>query len=184
MGLFSKALDKLKRLLLGSKPEPKRCLVCVGVNNNPRIATYAAYLEYGWTQTVTVPQVGWLNHHGASGIRPGSKLVMLPRPTFATTVRKNTPKWQKIARNAMKRQMPRYQPDDILTLLGTVATDDIKTQIATAEGMPRRKPLTLAIYAAMASGHDVAGLNNTTTDKPLVHTGAFLGSISWEIREE
>ena len=63
-------------------------------------------------------------------------------------------------------------------------TGTAKTQIATADGMAPRKSATLAIYSAEMdmTGHSASGTAGMTRTQPLVKTGAYLGSIDFEIR--
>lgn len=196
MGLLSQCIDRLKHWLGfgsggaegagGRAPDASADVplwVMAGINNNPRVATYAAYVEYGWVQTVTARQTAYFTALGVAPVKTGTKLVNPPRPFFRQTIADNADKWATVARNAVRRQLPHYDQRNVLEIVGIVMADDIRAMIASGEGMARRSPLTLAIYAALAErgGHSTGGLNNTTTDKPLVNTGTMLGSITYQI---
>ena len=157
--------------------------VRVGVLNNPRVATYATYLERGWVQTVTEAQAGWLNAHGGAGIRPGARLIMVPRPTFATAAQQGKERWRKMAQALARRQSPHIDLEAIATVIGADMQSAVKEIIATGGGFAERRPLTLAIYAAELAG-DNRGAEpgaGMTRAQPLVKTGEFLGSIAFEV---
>ena len=157
--------------------------VRVGVLNNPRVATYATYLERGWVQTVTEAQAHWLNAHGGAGIQPGARLIMVARPTFATAAEQGRERWTKMARALAKRQSPHIDLEAIGAVIGADMQNAVKEIIATGGGFAERRPLTLAIYAAELAGDNRgaepgAGMTRT---QPLVKTGEFLGSIAFEV---
>lgn len=197
MGLISGAIERLRRLLgldrrtggggggsggTGGSGGGATVLVRVGITSET-VAKYAEYLEHGWTQIVTPAQAGWLGAHGVH-VTPGSRLVMVPRPVFARTAAQNREKWTRIVTNIARRQSPRIDPRQIAAFIGEVMRDDVKTQIATADGMAPRKSATLAIYSAEMdmTGHSASGTAGMTRTQPLVKTGAYLGSIDFEIR--
>lgn len=201
MGIISAAIEKLRKMLTkngGSSgggggsavADLDPVWVRVGVLNNPQVATYASYLERGWVQTVTPRQAGWLNANGLTGVRPGARLVLVPRPFIEAAIQNNEDKWRKMASNMIRRQSPNLDLRQVAAFLGARAAEALREQIATANGMERRKASTLEIYAFDYAAHHPNGrprgssVNNTETDKPLVRTGRLLGSISFTLGDD
>lgn len=181
-------IDRLRRLLTGGGGNASTAsggvTVYVGLTD-AEIARYAEYLEFGWSQMVDAArQAGYLNSRGLR-VKPGSILVCPPRPSFGMAAEKNRDKWRRITQNMARAQMPNLNIRQIAAMLGQVARDDVKTQIATAEGMPPRSPATLVLYAheMASSGHSASGTAGMTQTKPLVKTGAMLGHVDFEIRD-
>lgn len=162
-------------------------------NDGTPISEIATYLENGWTQTVTQRQAGWFRAQGHP-LREGSTLTLPARPSFHQTFERNSEKWEKLGRNALKKSADAFAQDPegvgtaTLTLVAQVAQEDLKETILTnghGEFAPRA-PLTMAMYSQSMRGHRSGGANhdptnNTETDKALVHTGKFLHSIIYEI---
>lgn len=181
-------IDRLRRLLTGGSGSASTAsggvTVYVGLTD-AEIARYAEYLEFGWSQMVDAArQSGYLNSRGLR-VKPGSILVCPPRPSFGMAAEKNRDKWRRVTQNMARAQMPNLNIRQIAAMLGQVARDDVKTQIATAEGMPPRSPATLVLYAheMASSGHSASGTAGMTQTKPLVKTGAMLGHVDFEIRD-
>lgn len=179
------AIEKLKKKLESQLVKGQH--VNVGVNNNSEIATYATYLEYGWVQTVTARQEAFFRAtiDPKNAPHTGSTLVMPARPTFHSTVLANSNKWVNIARFTMKNTQGPYNSAVILATVGAVAMSDIKATIAqggnTKQTFAERSDLTMLMlqYRAETTGHKAGG--NTATRKPLVLTGNFLNSITYQI---
>lgn len=179
------AIEKLKKKLESQLVKGQH--VNVGVNNNSEIATYATYLEYGWVQTVTARQEAFFRATIGPKNAPhtGSTLVMPARPTFHSTVLANANKWANIARYTMKNTQGPYNSAVILATVGAVAMSDIKATIATGgnanQTFAERSDLTMLMlqHRAESTGHKAGG--NTATRKPLVLTGHFLNSITYQI---
>lgn len=179
------AIEKLKKKLTSQLKDGQH--VNVGVNNNSEIATYATYLEYGWIQTVTPRQeaffratIGPYNVPSA-----GSTLVMPARPTFHSTVMLCAKQWVSLASYVIHNTKGPYKSSTVLATVGSVAMSDIKRTIAyggnPTETFAPRSPLTMRMleYKAKSTGHKAGG--NTATTKPLVLTGHFLNSITYQI---
>ena len=190
--IITRCIDRLRRMLSGGSGGggggggnggQQPITAYVGITD-AQIARYAEYLEMGWAQVVTPAQAGWLHAHGVHK-QPGTVLVMPPRPSFGVAAERNRERWRRIAQNMARRQMPHLDVRAIAVMVGQVARDDVKTQIATADGMPPRSPATLVLYAheMASSGHSASGTAGMTGTKPLVKTGAFLAHVDFEIRD-
>lgn len=185
-GIVQRCIDRIRRMLNGGRGEGRQPALTVYVGlTDAEVAKYAEYLEAGWSQVVDAAlQAGYLNSRGLR-VKPGSVLVCPPRPSFGMAAEKNREKWRRIAGNLARAQMPALDLRVIAAMLGQVARDDVKTQIATADGMPPRSPATLVLYAheMASSGHSASGTAGMTGTKPLVKTGAFLAHVDFEIRD-
>lgn len=185
-GIVQRCIDRIRRMLNGGRGEGRSPALTVYVGlTDAEVAKYAEYLEAGWSQVVDAAlQAGYLNSRGLR-VKPGSVLVCPPRPSFGMAAEKNREKWRRIAQNLARAQMPTLDLRAIAAMLGQVARDDVKTQIATAYGMPPRSPATLVLYAheMASSGHSASGTAGMTGTKPLVKTGAFLAHVDFEIRD-
>lgn len=188
-GIIQGCIERIRRMLTGGtggtgEAQSRGVTVNVGLTDE-QIAQYAEYLERGWSQVVDAArQAGYLNSRGLR-VRPGTVLVCPPRPSFGMAAEKNREKWRRVAQNLARSQMPNLDVRGIAAMLGQIARDDVKTQIATADGMPPRSPATLVLYAheMAASGHSASGTAGMTQTKPLVKTGAFLGHVDFEIKD-
>lgn len=177
------AIVKLQKKLASQLKDGQR--VNVGVNNNREVATYATYLEYGWTQKVTPKQEAFfratLGHENAPKV--GATLVMPARPTFHSTAAFKAKPWADIV-GAMIRKGS-YSSSTILATVGAVAMSDLKQTIAqggtSEQSFAPRSPLTMRMleYRARSTGHEVGGSSATT--KPLVLSGKFLNSITYQL---
>ena len=152
----------------------------IGITD-PKLAPIATYQEFGWVQRVTAKQHGWL------GAQAGASLVLKPRPFFHSTVMAKHKKWFQIARRApLVMGIP--DTEKLLALVGAEMVADIQQPIkdggneyATFE---ERHPLTMAIYAQRAQGHQTDGTGGISIGKPLFLTGRMFASIHFEIIEE
>lgn len=181
------AIDKLKKKLASQLKDGQH--VNVGVNNNSEVATYATYLEYGWTQRVTSKQAAFfkatLGYENAP--KEGSILVMPARPTFHSTATLRAKPWADIVGAIIRNAKGSYNSSTILTTVGSVAMSDIKQTIAqggtSEQAFAPRSPLTMRMleYRARSTGHAVGG--NSATTKPLVLSGKFLNSITYQIED-
>lgn len=160
--------------------------------NGTAVAEVAKYLEYGWTQSVTLPQRGWLGYHGIH-VKVGSVLTNPPRPFFQMTYKAKKFKWQTMGQNALKglTSDPNLVLNKItqaLTMLGLTAQQDLQETIVNGgvggNSFTLRSPMTLALYGNLMQegGHKTDGTpNQTTTQKPLYKSGLLESSISFEI---
>lgn len=116
-------------------------VVEVGVTD-ASIAEYAQYVEFGWAQRVTPKQSLFLS--GAIGrpvplsnrgrpdfskaaIKPGTALVNPPRPFLRGTLVAEQEKWKGVLKKALRGLQ---DPASALTVLGTVAAQDVQATIA------------------------------------------------------
>lgn len=166
----------------------KRHSALIGITD-PKLATIATYQEFGWVQRVTPKQHGWLGTHAGWDIAPqaGASLVLKPRPFFHSTVMAKHKKWFQIARRApLVMGIP--DTEKLLALVGAEMVADVQQTIkdggneyATFE---ERHPLTMAIYAQRAQGHQTDSTGGISIGKPLFLTGRMFASIHFEIIEE
>lgn len=172
--LVQKAIRDLK-----TKPR-----IEVGVIDDPEIATYGAYQEFGWVQRVTAKQARWFSRQGLGKYAPhvGSSLVLPPRPFMRGTLQAKTAEWEKTASRAI---MATHSVSKGLQILGMTVVSDIKKTLVRggtgAETFEERRPLTMRLYANQAAGHRTDGTGNISVKKPLVKTGALLNSIGFQL---
>ena len=193
--------DRLQKVIQTLSKNPKGRLR-VGVSE-PNIVEYATYLEYGWAQRVTVRQALYLSKalgkpvgNGKNGkpnvraaaVKPGTTLVMQPRPFMRSTVAEKQKEWIKkigvIFSNC-------HDSARTLGLVGKDAVNDIRATIqaggTSRKKFDKRKPMTLELYkqAAKEKGHRIkkGDVSNTNTDKPLMNTGALFDAISFWVEE-
>lgn len=160
----------------------KRHYAKVGISDS-EIATYASYVEFGWTQTVTKAQSYFLKTQiGRFAPPPGATIYNPPRPIFRGTFASEHSKWTKAITKALKNS------DEITALktVGLIAQSDLKATIATGgtskQKFKPRAELTMRMYANQAKGHKTNKTpSNIKTRKPLVLTGAMLNAIGVEI---
>lgn len=152
-------------------------VVFVGILDNPDVATYGMYVEFGWTQRVTAKQQHAFRAWWGINRPIGSVLYNPPRPFMRGTLYAKKTEWRDIAANYLV--MHDWNIINSLAFIGQVATNDVKTTIATAQipgnnvSFPLRSDFTMTAYAARGTGHRVTN-GNITTRKPLVLTGAML----------
>ena len=179
---ISKELEERILKLAKRYDTSKRHHAKVGISDS-EIATYASYVEFGWTQTVTLAQSAYLRAHtNGGGPKPGAVLHNPPRPIFRGTFSAEHSKWAKAITKALKTS-------DELTALktaGLIAQSDLKATIAnggtTKQKFSPRSDLTMKLYANKAHGHKTNSTpGNTKTRKPLVLTGAMLNAIGVEL---
>lgn len=177
-------------------------VVEVGVTD-ASIAEYAQYVEFGWVQRVTPKQSLFLS--GAIGrpvplsdrgrpdfskaaIKPGTALVNPPRPFLRGTLVAEQEKWKGVLKKALQGLQ---DPASALTVLGTVAAQDVQATIAsggtTKEKFQERAPLTMELYAAQSAGRKTGGKKHSSkassaTTQPMVLSGALLHSIAFEVK--
>lgn len=163
--------------------------------NGTSVAEVASYLNYGWMQTVTKEQSGWLGAHGAH-VKVGSTLTMPPRPFFRAAIeakRQDIAKVTEMAK-AVLNNITENTPQKIekaLKLLGTIGVEAVQDAIADGSAgnvsFAIRSPVTMMLYGNMlkTGGHrtDDTPNNSSTTRKPLKKQGILFGSIIYEIED-
>ena len=171
-------------------------VVEVGVTD-ASIAEYAQYVEFGWAQRVTPKQSLFLSGAIERPVplsdrgRPAfSRTALLnpPRPFLRGTLVAEQEKWKGVLKKALQGLQ---DPASALTVLGTVAAQDVQATIAsggtTKEKFQERAPLTMELYAAQSAGRKTGGKNHSSkassaTTQPMVLSGALLHSIAFEVK--
>ena len=163
--------------------------------NGTPVAKVAAYLEYGWTQTVTEKQRGWLAANGIY-VKPSTVLSSPARPFFEATYTANRKKWIELGQSSLKglTNNPNQVHNKItqaLTLLGLTAQQDLQDAIIDGgvggSSFAVRSPMTMALYGNLlrSGNHRTDDTpNQTTRRKPLYKSGILEGSIAFEIVKE
>lgn len=163
--------------------------------NGTPVSKVAAYLEYGWTQTVTAKQRGWLAANGIH-VKPSTVLSSPSRPFFEATYTANRKKWIELGQSYLKglTNNPNQVHNKItqaLTLLGLTAQQDLQDAIidggVCGSSFAVRSPMTMALYGNLlqSGNHRTDGTPNQTTGrKPLYRSGILEGSIAFEIVKE
>lgn len=176
------ACEKLQEKIMAQLSEVTK--VDIGIIDNPEIATYAAYQEYGWVQSVTAKQQGWFGRQLGNGPREGSQLTLPPRPFLRGTMAAEMKKWKHIYTQAF-RTYGTERAADALSMLGIKAAEDIRETLirggTSKETFERRSELTQRLYEKQAEGHNTDGTGNIQGDKPLVKTGALLNAIGYQL---
>lgn len=187
-------LKNLKKL--GEDLEKACRTVCtVGIKdmkgaNGVSTQEYSVYLEYGWVQRVTPKQAGYLR--GVSGVNVpiGATLSNPPRPFFRGTKEAEGEKWLKVLKNAVAY----YQTEDIFTahqkalnMVGLLATQDIQQTLinggTSKMKFAKRSPLTQAILAGRANGHQSDGSGTTASAQAGNLSGMLVKSVGFEIEQ-
>lgn len=163
--------------------------------NGTPVAKIAAYLEYGWTQTVTEKQRGWLAANGIH-VKPSTVLSSPGRPFFEATYTANRKRWIELGQSSLKglTNNPNQVHNKItqaLTLLGLTAQQDLQDAIIDGgvggSSFAVRSPMTMALYGNLlrSGNHKTDDTpNQTTRRKPLYKSGILEGSIAFEIVKE
>lgn len=163
--------------------------------NGTPVAKVAVYLEYGWTQTVTEKQRGWLAANGIH-VKPSTVLSSPARPFFEATYTANRKKWVELGQSSLKglTNNPNQVHNKItqaLTLLGLTAQQDLQDAIIDGgvggSSFAVRSPMTMALYGNLlrSGNHRTDDTpNQTTRRKPLYKSGILEGSIAFEIVKE
>ena len=163
--------------------------------NGTPVAKVAAYLEYGWTQTVTAKQRGWLAANGIH-VKPSTVLSSPSRPFFEATYTANRKRWIELGQSSLKglTNNPNQVHNKItqaLTLLGLTAQQDLQDAIIDGgvggSSFAVRSPMTMALYGNLlqSGNHRTDDTpNQTTRRKPLYKSGILEGSIAFEIVKE
>lgn len=167
--------------------------VVVGIVDNPDIAEYATYNEFGWAQRVTGKQSTFLQKAFGVDVQIGSVLMSPPRPFMRATFEAKNGEWRQTLRNALKKT-GLTDPAQALELVGRQAQVDIQETIRNGgvggHKFPERSPLTLAIYESQdretASGRKrrIESGTGSTRKEPLFRSGKLLGAIGYEVREK
>ncbi len=157
--------------------------VKVGIIDDPQIAEYATYQEYGWVQRVTPKQHGWFSHRVSDPPSIGAALVMPARPFLRASVNAYAQKWANVFARAM--QMTDGNAAASLQMVGQEAVTDVKQTIANG-GTPSdrfapRAPLTMELNSLEAAGHKTDGTGGVSGPKPLFKSGAMLNAVGYAL---
>ena len=165
--------------------------VAVGVVDNPEIATYATYNEYGWVQRVTGKQAAYLRANYGMNLKVGTTLMSPPRPFMRATYAAKIGEWNKILQTMLKGN-GLTDPRKALEIVGRQAQVDIQETIRNGgvDGtkFPERSPMTLAMYEAKdsttSSGRKrkIEADSGSARGKPLFRSGKLFGAIGYEVR--
>ncbi len=98
---------------------------------------------------------------------------VLPRPAMRNTSKAKGKSWSKDVARLVKAN--NYDFAGALTIVGDIASKDIQESIQTYPKDPPNSPSTIA--KKKAEGYN-------PYDQPLVHTGDYLRSISFEVEEK
>lgn len=171
---------------------PHKASVKVGIIDNPEIATYAAYNEFGWVQRTTPKQRHFLAKEFDVHLKEGTVLLNPPRPFLRATASANSDDWGKTFAEALKNLgIKNFQ--QAAKLMARQAQADIQETIRNNgtknEQFPDRSGMTAKIYevkdARTAKGRKRKRERDSgsASEKALVKTGALLSAIGYEIEE-
>ena len=198
--ITTKNAQALRALAETRQPLLKATSFKVGILDNPQVATYAAYNEFGWVQAVTGKQSDYLsyklgydveaNGHKGQPIRPGMTLHSPPRPFLRGTAAAKKEEWRKALEDGIKVLGLKKLPQ-ILENVARQAQVDVQTTIKNngtdKQQFPNRSSLTKKLYglesATTSRGRkrkieDDAG---AARDKALIYSGRLLQSIGYEV---
>lgn len=192
-------LGELNKLMKQIAPRLK---IKVGIIDNPDVAEYAAYNEFGWVQKVTGAQAAYLS--GALGhdvktrgmknapIKPGYTLMSPPRPFLRATARDCADKWHETIKKGVQKLGVTKLPQ-VAEMIGRQAQVDVQETIknngTSKERFPDRSPLTLELYkraeALTASGRKrkMAAGAGATRKKALLNSGVMHKTIGYRIEQ-
>ena len=197
-------LNGLKRLL---NKVPERVTAKVGIIDNPDVARYAVFNEYGWVQRVTgaqslflrgalgqpVPTVGGKPQWSSAAIKPGSTLMSPPRPFLRATARDCSADWQKQARQILEAVGPLGAEQAVLHMARQAQVDvqeTIRNNGTAKEKFPDRSPLTLALYeswdgvSSKGRKRKISGDSGSKRSQALIKTGTLLGAIGYQVEKK
>lgn len=196
-----KNAETLKKLASLSKPAEKGTAFKVGIIDDPEVATYAAYNEFGWVQRVTPKQAVYLsgrlnfsvkqNGFAKAPIKPGMTLSSPPRPFLRGTADAKKEEWRDLIAQGIKtigvQQLPK-----IIELVARQAQADVQETIKNngteKQKFPDRSSLTKKLYeggfATTSSGRSrkIESDSGAGRDKALFLSGTLLQSIGYEIK--
>lgn len=157
------------------------------------MATLAAYLEYGWAQTVTPKQTGFFLARYGIDIQPGMHLVNPPRPFLRGTAAAEGENWKKLFAAVIKARGIQALPD-ALQFVGERAQQDVMQTIAnngtSKQAFPPRSELTRIMYGLddqyTESGNERRrdGTGGQDREQALVRKGILHKSIGYWMRND
>nr|DAH90065.1 MAG TPA: virion morphogenesis protein [Caudoviricetes sp.] len=189
-------LEKLKRATAQNYE------ALIGIIDNPEIAKYAAYNEFGWVQTVTPKQSAYLsgllgyntkvNGFGEAPVKPGSTLLNPPRPFLRATAKEKQSEWTNTLAKLIKGKTGVLNVAQAVEMMARQAQVDVQTTIKNngteKEKFPDRSPLTLKLYDAKdrttAKGRKrkIESDSGSGRKQALFKTGKMLGAIGYEVK--
>lgn len=196
-----KNADALRKLAETAKPAKSKISFKVGIIDDPEVATYAAYNEFGWVQQVTRKQSAFLS--GVLGydvksrgfenapFKPGNTLSSPPRPFLRSTASAKKEEWRDTIAEGISTLGIKALPQ-IIELTARQAQVDVQETIKNngtdKEKFPARSPVTLELYRAM---HGTTAKGNARSfesdsgagrEQALLLSGTLLQSIGYEIK--
>lgn len=188
-----KSSDTLRKLSDMSKTRG-RIGFKVGIINNPEVATYAAYNEFGWVQQITPKQAAYLNSIlGSQVLKVNGTLQSPPRPFLRATAAAKAGEWKDLLSQGIRALGPGRIKESVEEVARQAQLDiqeTIKNNGTDKQKFPDRSPMTLDLYRAIKS--KTAGGNKrkieagsgAASPKALVFSGKLLHSIGYELTEE
>lgn len=196
-----KNADALRKLAEIAKPAETKTSFKVGIIDDPEVATYAAYNEFGWVQQVTRKQSAFLS--GVLGydvksrgfenapFKPGNTLSSPPRPFLRGTASAKKDEWRDMIAEGISTLGVKALPQ-IMELTARQAQVDVQETIKNngtdKEKFPARSPVTLELYKAMygttAKGRPrkIESDSGMAREQALFLSGTLLQSIGYEIK--
>lgn len=188
-----KSSDTLRKLSDMSKTRG-RIGFKVGIINNPEVATYAAYNEFGWVQQITPKQAAYLNSIlGSQVLKVNGTLQSPPRPFLRATAAAKAGEWKDLLSQAIKTLGPDRIKDAVEIVARQAQVDvqeTIKNNGTDKQKFPDRSPLTLDLYKATMSKtssgrpRKIESGSGAARPQALVLSGRLLQSIGYELTEE
>ncbi len=181
----------LRKLSDLKKPASKGAGFIVGILNNPEVATYAAYNEFGWVQHVTAKQQWWFRGQRVKNPpKEGNTLMSPPRPFLRATAAAKKDEWRKAVEEGISALGVQNIPQ-VMELVARQAQVDVQETIRNGgtdqQKFPERSPLTLELYQAKdaktskGSKRKIEGDSGSARKQALFRSGKLLQSIGYEI---
>lgn len=177
------ALELQQEILLDDE-SPNQSIM-IGVND-PYVAEYATYLEYGWVQAVTTKQRGYFLKNFDYPLKEGSTLYNPPRPFLRGTLTANATDWVECLKTYFGDG--RRGLKNALIFLGENARADIQETLKRGgtkeDTFPLRSEMTLALAEAEQMNHATDGSGFGNRAEAGVKSTRLLNSIVYWFDEE
>lgn len=187
-----KNAETIKKLATLAKPAEKGTAFKVGIIDDPEVATYAAYNEFGWVQQVTNKQQWWFRGwHIENPPKEGNALMSPPRPFLRGTAEAKKDEWRNLIAEGISTLGLQALPqiiEDTARQAQVDVQETIKNNGTDKEKFPARSPLTLELYKAKygttAKGRPrkIEPDSGAAREQALFLSGALLQSIGYEIK--
>lgn len=190
MAIVAKVKGDLGKLKALADKIPRAARVKIGVIDDPDIAKYAAYNEFGWVQRVTGRQSGFLRNNFGVNVMPGYTLSSPPRPFLRATATDKAGEWKKTLGDGIAALGVDHIPK-VLEAVGRQAQADVQSTIKNngtgKTKFPERSDLTLQIYEAKdaqtSKGRKrrIESGSGSQRRQALFKTGTLLSAIAYEV---